>query len=248
MTAYCKFCEQFVERLIRCHIYPRALARLAAGSGPLLALRDVDGQVQVGRADNGIYDQDIVCGPCENLFARADDYAQKFRRTALSLDASISFPHKVLAFPSFAADASLLHEFAVTTLARACLSSRAEFAAVNEDSLVSDARKSVLDLEASIDSGREVAIVVTRGDLGEVAMSPMLRTVEGQMFFEVRMPSISFFVASCASSLLPAFSQIALKKRERVVVWRRRRPLPVELSGVALRFDAVGSRIDRIMR
>ncbi len=244
----CKLCGSLETKLARCHIYPRALARIAAGNGPLIGLSDIDGEIRLTRADAGLYDRDIVCQNCERRFKRADDYALAFRRRALKMNPPFELPHKTLAFPSVPANGALLHEFALTTLLRAHLSERREMSQVNHPEVFQEAKDSLSGVNKSIAKGRQVSVVVTRGSLGEMAASPTLHALSDHPLFELRLPNIAFFVAATDAGLPAGFSEIALRHGPNITFWRRKWPLQIELLEVSRRFEAVGARTDRIMR
>ena len=244
----CKLCLRPTAALVRCHIYPRSRSREIAGVGPLVSLARRNESTQVGRADGGLYDRGIVCGQCEKSFKSADDYAIEFRRKALFLTGPCDFPLKQLAFPSFQADAALLHAFAVTTLVRASLSDRWEHEHTRDRELEAVARRSLLHGVPTIECGREVCFVVTRGELGKIMAAPVLHPLDTYPVYRLQMPNFTAFVAASDNGLMPGFKNIALREGKPVLIWRRRRPMDFELQDVGQRFEAVGDRLDRIMR
>jgi hypothetical protein len=75
---HCKLCQQ--ERpLIRSHIIPDAFHRDIKGDHPKAPLMiGNDPEQHPKRRPGGLYDEELVCEPCERLFSPWDDYAAEF--------------------------------------------------------------------------------------------------------------------------------------------------------------------------
>jgi hypothetical protein len=70
----CRLCQQ-QKPLIEAHIIPRCLhGPLKSGKGPMLRLSK-NPSVYPRRSPTGEYDTFILCGSCDNLIGRWDDYA-----------------------------------------------------------------------------------------------------------------------------------------------------------------------------
>lgn len=213
----------------------------------LVSLAERDGNVHLGWASGGIYDDNIICDSCEKLFKVSDDYAINFRRRAVQLGAPVSFPHSSIKFPSFDADAGLLHRFAITTLLRASFSCRAEHAQVCDSELESEVRPIILQGQDTFLTKRQVAVVVTKSPLAAMMASPVLHPVPGYPVYRLQMPHLALFVSATSAGLMPGFRDIALEQGRPVTVWRRREPMEYELTALRGRFHATWERTDRML-
>lgn len=84
----CKLCGKD-EKLIEAHIIPRSFYEPLKRSGktPVL-MTDIKGEYPK-RSPTGIYDKEIVCESCEQLFSPWDDYALKFFTQEISEEKTI---------------------------------------------------------------------------------------------------------------------------------------------------------------
>lgn len=243
----CKVCGQQVAKLIRCHIYPDALTKAAAGEERKLVGMSLTYGPRASYAMTGLFDDNLACLDCERLFGRADDYAIMFRRRVLALSLpTVRWGGATL--PTFEADPARLHSFAMNTLLRAHLSERWEFNAVDEPAIAKEALQALHGGQSTIESGREVVIVVTRSSLAGLLATPYPRDFDGHPVFVIQLPNMTFFVALSSAGVGPAFSPMALRPGHEVTVWRRRKPIPHELLDARDMFEALGDRVDRMFK
>ncbi len=242
----CGICGEYAQ-LVRCHVYPRSMTLEAAGpERQLVSLAAHEAGTRVAWARGGLFDDEIVCADCERRFKRADDYAIEFRKATLALSGRCFFELGSIAFPSFTADAALLHKFALTTLLRCHLSTRHEHSQVSIDGLASKLTSAVLADQETISWGPEVCFIVTTGPLGSMAASPAFRDLPDFPLYELRLPNFTMAIAASDRGLMPGFSHIALKKDQKVTVWRRRRPMEIELEGARHMFAETDERTERM--
>lgn len=75
MKGICRGCNQ-KKNLIKAHIIPESFFREINTSGQMSILIEGKKDSYIKRCPIGIYDQNILCPECENIFQMADDYAQ----------------------------------------------------------------------------------------------------------------------------------------------------------------------------
>lgn len=135
-TGICKFCGCY-GNLVKAHIIPRAMNRHDEDI-PLMIM-NLSRAERPRRSQIGLWDQSILCGPCENRLQYLDDAAKKIlidgRASAQPIrgprvtDGGATDDNIALLFPD--ADGSVLKLFALFVLWRAAVSSRRECASVN---------------------------------------------------------------------------------------------------------------------
>lgn len=250
--SHCKICKTDVRKLVRCHIYPQSMTKeLAGDDGPLLSMSNRFGP-RMGVAHAGIFDDDLACLACERLFGVGDDYAIKFRRHALNL----TIPFKIqrlcpsqalptVAMPTFSANPSRLHTFAMHTLFRAHLSSRWEHDQINEAFIENEVRASLASGAATIEQGRQVCIIITRGEIGGYLTAPHFLPHPEFPKYVLQMPNMTIYIDAGSRGLGPGFELLALRPGTEVSVWRRRNPVPAELRWPAELIAELGNRPDR---
>lgn len=241
---YCKVCQQEVPKLIRCHIYPNSMTREISGEG-LVAMSSIDGP-RAAYAHTGVFDDNLACLDCERLFGPADDYAIRFRRAAMNWGMPFKLQHDTSRLPTFQADAGLLHSFAMNVMFRSHLSERLEHRQTNSDAIDAEARAALRTGRSTIESGRQIAIIVTRGDLGGMVSSPHLKFNGDHPLYLIQLPHLSFMVAASDAGLNPEWQGITLQPGQPVTIWRRRRPELIELEGASEMFGLLGDRVDRM--
>ncbi|WP_421567333.1 hypothetical protein [Stenotrophomonas sp. PD6] len=198
-------------------------------------------------ADGGIFDDNLACSACEKRFGPADEYGVKFRRAALSWGMPFDIRHETLAFPTFDANAGLLHSFAMNVLFRASLSDRPEHRRTDCKVIEAEARYALERGISTIHAGRQVAVIVTRGDLGGMVSAPHLKGGEHPLHL-IQLPHLTFLVAASDRGLDPNWSGLTLQLGEQVTFWRRRRPESFELGHAKEMFNLLGDRVDRMFR
>jgi hypothetical protein len=241
---FCKVCQQQVPKLIRCHIYPDSMTREIASDG-LVAMSTVNGP-RAAYAHAGLFDDNLACLACEMRFGPADDYAIRFRRAVLTWGMPYEIRYGTLRLPTFQADAGLLHSFAVNVLFRSHLSDRPEHRQTNSEVIDAEAREALRTGRSTIESGRQIAIVATTGNLGGMISSPHIKLNGDHPLYLIQMPHISFMVAASDAQLNPEWHGITLKPGQPVTIWRRRRPERFELEVANKMFGMVGDRVDRM--
>lgn len=249
---YCKVCQQEVPKLVRCHIYPHSMARelAAEDGGHLLAMSDRFGP-RMSVAHAGIFDDNIACEECERRFGPADDYAVNFRRAVLSLSIPFSVERlhptqdlPTIRLPTFRADPTRLHSFAMNTLFRSFLSERWEHDQITEAFIEQEVRMSLGTGDPTISSGREICIIVTMSEVGAYLATPHLLPHPDHPKYVLQMPKMTIFVDAGTKGLGPGFSVLALRPGDHVAVWRRRKPVLEELKWPSEIMAALGDRID----
>lgn len=129
MKNQCKFCLQ-IKTLVRAHIIPVGLFPKNENGDRFHYLLDGDGEKPISKIPHGVYDDNLVCADCEELFAEGDDYAKRF----LVDDAETSYERfdsnvRYWEYPSF--DYRKLKLFFITLLWRAHASGRSDWKLVD---------------------------------------------------------------------------------------------------------------------
>lgn len=243
----CKICDRNTAKLIRCHIYPDALSKEAAGEERKLISMSTTNGPRASYATAGLFDEHLACLECERLFGPADSYAIMFRRRALALTLP-AVRWRAASLPTFDADPERLHTFAMNTLLRAHFSDRWEVKSVNVPEIAQEALRALQGGPATIHGGREVAIILTRSDLAGFLASPHPLDFGGHPVYAIQLPNMMFYVAVSSAGLGPAFSHMALRPGREVTVWRRRKPVAQELLPARDMFEALGDRVDRMFK
>lgn len=243
----CKICNRHASKLIRCHIYPAALSKEAAGEDRKLISMSMTNGPRASFATAGLFDEHLACLDCERLFGPADNYAIMFRRRGLALNLPV-VQWTAASLPTFDADPERLHTFAMNTLLRAHFSDRWEVRSVHVPEIAGEALAALQGGRATIHSGREVAIILTRSDLAGFLATPHPLDIGGHSVYAIQLPNMMFYVAMSCMGLGPAFSHMALRPGREVTVWRRRKPVPQELFPARDMFEALGNRVDRMLK
>ena len=77
----CNFCNQDVEKLVKCHIIPEAFFQYikyksnSPKASSLSMVTNSNGQAPMRRSRKGWYDSKLVCLKCERKFSQYDNYA-----------------------------------------------------------------------------------------------------------------------------------------------------------------------------
>jgi hypothetical protein len=74
----CKLCGED-RPLVRAHIIPESMYPFDEPREPLLMVPSTP-DIYPGRSRRGVYDRELVCGPCEAEFSSWDDYANRLLR------------------------------------------------------------------------------------------------------------------------------------------------------------------------
>jgi hypothetical protein len=116
--ATCKLCGND-RPLVRSHIIPDSFSRDLKGDadGPPLMISGDPGRYPK-RRPGGLYDENLVCDPCERLFGPWDDYGAEFllRRLARDGQPVIARNGETLAYQYTDVDYERLKLFAVSLL------------------------------------------------------------------------------------------------------------------------------------
>jgi hypothetical protein len=134
----------------------------------------------------------------------------------------------------------------MNTLLRAHLSDRWELKGLKDEELAQEALLALHSGTSTIGGGREISLILTRSPLASLLATPHRRQIGDLPIYVIQLPNMLFLVAASTGGLGPGFSDIALRPGAEVTVWRRRKPLPVELLDVANAFEVLGDRVDRM--
>ena len=196
-----------------------------------------------------MFDTGIVCDVCEKRFGKADDYTVWLQRRVRAFGPPFQLRHDgALALPTFLdVDAALLHLCATTTILRAHISSRWEHASFHAPEVAQEAKAALDARTSTIHTGRDVAMIVTRGNSGALSASPHIKPNGGHPFYLLQMPYLSFMVAA-SSAGLGGFAHMALRPGREVTLWRRRNSLPIEREQATNLLAQLEDRIDRMFK
>jgi len=120
----CRYCSQ-LKPLVKAHIIPEAFFRaIGKGGEALLLITDVASSPHPKRAPIGVYDNQILCDPCERRFDKVDAYGTKTLLHTLRGAALVPLRRGfgVVGFRAAGIDQQLLKRFFVAALWRASVS------------------------------------------------------------------------------------------------------------------------------
>ena len=143
MHSICKLCTNEAP-LIKAHVIPRSFWEIDAAQPPLRMVTNIEGLFPK-RIPIGVYDQTIVCEPCERSFSDYDSYAahlflNRFHEFEEVRDSNRRLTGYVLGN----VDYSLLKLFAIAVLWRASVSSQSFFSQVRLGPFEETAREMLL--------------------------------------------------------------------------------------------------------
>ena len=126
----CKLCGED-RKLIEAHIIPRSFYEPLKESGKIPSLITDTAGIYPKRSPTGIYDKNIVCESCEQLFSPWDDYGHRFLSQPLSDTEAIYDQGELRGFSLGACDYHKLKMFFLSLLWRASVSTDVFFKHVN---------------------------------------------------------------------------------------------------------------------
>lgn len=182
------------QTLVKAHIIPKAFFRLLNdGSGVPRMVSNSDDLPYPKRSPEGVYDEGILCEKCERKFALLDDYAatvlihefEKIFSPLLNGD-------EVVAYRSSDIDQGLLWRFMVSVLWRASVSSHIYFSSIDLGPHELNARKVILNKDASMVDYPEFGVSLSRWvsspereALTTAMMSPFKERFGGANFYRL---------------------------------------------------------------
>ncbi|HCG7195351.1 hypothetical protein HJ178_24320 [Vibrio parahaemolyticus] len=126
----CKLCGED-KKLIEAHIIPRSFYEPLKESGKIPSLITDTAGIYPKRSPTGIYDKNIVCESCEQLFSPWDDYGYRFLSQSFSDKEAMYEQGELLGFNLGTCDYHKLKMFFLSLLWRASVSSDAFFKLVD---------------------------------------------------------------------------------------------------------------------
>ncbi|MEI7038071.1 hypothetical protein [Fulvimonas yonginensis] len=239
-----------MPKLAKCHVYPESISAELGGEARALVTMSLEGGGRSSYARAGMYDREIVCPSCEELFKDADDCAIDFRRRVLGWVPPYRFlpyPDATIKLPIFPGDSRLLHQFAVQSWLRAHLSNRFIEKENKNSDLERIIAKAILDKSETIDLGIQVAYVFDVSPFGRLMMNPISHTAVFPMY-ELAMGRMTVLIASTDKGLPPGFRDIALNGTNEALVYRTRRFNDMRLDIFAEFYSSNREKVDRMFQ
>jgi len=166
----CKGCNQ-ERKLVKAHIIPESFFRdLRAEEKTLKLISNTKG-VHTKRAPVGVYDKEILCKECEDLFQEVDDYAAKILINDESHE-ELKEHGKVVGYRIKDVNYEMLKRFVISILWRASISNHFFYSKVNLGPLEKKAKK--LIWSKSSGDTHEFSFVLARFDNTGTASKSML--------------------------------------------------------------------------
>jgi hypothetical protein len=157
----CKMCGE-EKRLIDAHIIPRSFYEPLKENGQTPRIvTDVAGEYPK-RSQTGVYDKEIVCESCEQLFSPWDDYAYRFLFQELNDEQFIRNNGEVVAYNFGKCDYEKLKLFFLSVLWRACVSKHKIFEKVQLGPFEEKLRQMLLENDPGDNS--EFAVALSKFD------------------------------------------------------------------------------------
>jgi hypothetical protein len=143
MSSICKLCTNEAT-LINAHVIPRSFWEIDAAQPPPRMVTNIEG-VFPRRIPIGVYDQTIVCEPCERSFSNYDSYAARlFLNRFNEFDEVRDSNRRLTGYVLSNVDYHLLKLFAIAVLWRASVSSHSFFSRVRLGPFEETAREMLL--------------------------------------------------------------------------------------------------------
>jgi hypothetical protein len=143
MKPICKLCTNEAT-LIDAHVIPRSFWEIDAAQPPPRMVTNIEG-VFPKRIPKGVYDQTIVCEPCERSFSDYDSYASRLFLNRFNEFEEVRDSNRRLTGYLFRnVDYRLLKLFAIAVLWRASVSSYSFFSRVRIGPFEENAREMLL--------------------------------------------------------------------------------------------------------
>jgi hypothetical protein len=165
----CRWCNT-EQRLIRAHIIPEGFFR-AVGQGPqpLEVLSNTPG-ARPKRAPIGVYDTNILCGPCDNIFSPWEQHAQEVLLRDFSDEAAVYHEGRKIAWTINKFDYRILKLFFMSLAWRASVSTHDFYQRVSVGPFEEDLHSMIAAAEPG--TSEKFAVILARFD--EPAYTAML--------------------------------------------------------------------------
>jgi hypothetical protein len=158
--------------LVRAHVIPRSFFKqLNDGSGPLNMASDKPGTYP-RKSPTGAYDNRLVCGECERLFAPWDGYAQRLLFEPYKDSSYIEFNGRKLVYVFQAVDYQKLKLFFVSLLWRASASAEAFYSRIRLGPFEHSAKEMLVENDPRDAETFAVALARFEDPLGRTMLSP----------------------------------------------------------------------------
>ncbi|WP_217514379.1 hypothetical protein [Vibrio metschnikovii] len=165
----CNLCGKD-KKLIEAHIIPRSFYEPLKVSGKIPILVTDTAGIFPKRSPTGIYDKNIVCESCEQLFSPWDDYGYKFFSQSFSDCKAIYDNGELLAFNLGQCDYHKLKMFFLSMLWRASVSSHPFFKSVNLGPFEEKVAKLILSNDSGDNKNFSVALSKFESDPNKTGM------------------------------------------------------------------------------
>jgi len=167
----CKMCGE-TRPLIKAHVIPRSFFKqLIDGSGPLKMASDKPGTYP-RTSPTGAYDNQLVCGRCEELFAPWDGYAQKLLLEPYKDSSYIKFEGQRHAYVFQDVDYRRLKLFFVSLLWRASTSAEGFYERIRLGPFEDSAKQMILENDPGETERFAVNLARFEDPLGRTMLGP----------------------------------------------------------------------------
>ena len=179
----CRGCNQD-KKLVRAHIIPESFFReLRSEEGTLKLVTNTKG-VYTKRAPIGVYDQEILCKDCEDLFQEVDDYAAKILLNSDNHEELLHYG-KLAGYRIKNINYILLKRFVISLLWRASISKQNFYKKVNLGPIEARAKKLIWDKSSG--EKHEFSFVLAKfddtGTYSKIVLDPLQERWFGKRYY-----------------------------------------------------------------
>lgn len=217
----CRMCHQ--ERaLIKSHIIPRSLwPRNENGDISHFVIKS-DNESPSYRVSDGIYDAEMVCRQCEDIFNPYDSYAARFLPTIRETPNVVQSSNgDIVGWLIRQYDLKLLKLFVLSLLWRASATSRNEFRAVS----LGPHEEKIASLLQSADPGKpdQYQFIITdiyHDKFDQIHFSPIRQRIDGILIYKFFVFNLCFVVNVSQTPFRGAMENLSVGKEKDLCVMR----------------------------
>lgn len=217
----CKGCNQD-KKLVRTHIIPESFFReLRAEEGTLKLVTNTKGEY-TKRAPIGIYDKEILCKECEDLFQEVDDYAAKILLNSDNHEELFN-EGRLAGYRIKDIDYNLLKRFVISLLWRASISNQNFFRKVHLGPMEARAKKLIWDKSSG--DKHEFSFVLAKfddtGTFSKIVLDPHQERWFGKRYYRFYLGGYILYVKVDSQETPFEWSQFIPSDNDIIIVSRK---------------------------
>lgn len=179
MRGVCRFCGT-ESPLIKAHLVPSSLYKKGSDNAEALVVVNSETPGRVSRSWTGIYDQNLVCRRCEDIWDAWDAYAAVFLRDIDSLAVQLHLEGELVALRVDDYDFDKLKLFFLSVAWRCGASQREEFSLVKLGPYEAKLKEAIENKDSDHPAGFDISILrFDDTSLGAAFLNPHCERWEG---------------------------------------------------------------------